>query len=139
MFDELVLPERAELRRDAAGRPVVSLKLRLPWYRALTLSCIESLDISIDEKKIDPADIRIGTGDGHHSLAEAAELENTWWFQLDTAEVLVPDADGLAPGAHEVAIVFDLRIPYAFEPSGLPPFPQVAEQSRTVHFEGWDN
>jgi hypothetical protein len=137
MFDELVLPERAELRRGADGQVLASLKLRLPWYRALPISCIDGLDIAIDGAPVDPAQISIGLGDGYHSLAEAQSLDNTWWFVLDTAEMRISDALGLEAGDHTVGISLGLRIPYSAEPRAIT-FSQTAEHTRSVHFEGWD-
>ncbi|GHF35015.1 hypothetical protein FHX82_007319 [Amycolatopsis bartoniae] len=138
MFDELVLPERAELRKERDGSSVLSLNLRLPWYRALPLSCVNELELAIDGTPIAPDDVTIGVGDGFHSLAEVQSLDNTWWFQLDTAEARIPNKNGVQPGEHTVAISLGLRIPYRADPSDEPEFTQTAEYTRSVRFEGGD-
>jgi hypothetical protein len=93
--------------------------LRMPWYRALPLSCLEGLEVSIDGEPVSSERLRLSLNGATYSLADLPPLYDDWWFVADPAEVLVPRAGGLAPGEHELDVTIALRIPYIVE-SGNP-------------------
>ena len=54
-------------------------------------------------------DVAVAVGDRRVRPAELTE-DDGWWFQQDRVALAVPHE--LAPGAHDVAVEFGLRIPY---------------------------
>ncbi|SDH61118.1 hypothetical protein SAMN04515691_0722 [Leifsonia sp. 98AMF] len=138
MFDELMLPDQADLVGPTMGG-TAAVGLRLPWYRSLPLSCVEAVAISIDDDTVDGEGMTISVGDAEHPVADLGGLAEVEWFVLDRATVRFTRPDGLQPGMHSVALTLTLRIPYA-EPEYWPiDFTQTAEHSRTVEFLGKDS
>jgi hypothetical protein len=76
----------------------VEIKVRLTSYRALPLSCIEGLLLTIDDKTIDPSTLTITVNQHNYKLAELPALSDVWWFILDHATLFVPGK--LAAGKH---------------------------------------
>lgn len=107
MFDELMIHgDQARL-----GRRGLSIPARLPWYRSLPLSSLERIDLAVDGVPVDPDRFRISLYGTSHSLAEAAQTPQVYWFVLDPADLIVADL-GIAAGVHRVGLAMTLRIPY---------------------------
>jgi len=138
MFDELMLPARADLG-GYLREGTATVALRLPWYRSLPLSCVEGVAITIDDAPVTTDGMTISVGDAEHVIAEVGELADVEWFVLDQATIRFTAPDGLRPGGHHVAITLTLRIPYA-EPEYWPiDFTQTATHERAVEFLGRDS
>jgi len=139
MFDELMLPEQAELRQDARGGSLVALPLRLPWYRSLPISCLDGIDISVDGVAVPEAAVTISVGDAEHAIVDTGDLSEVEWFVLDQAVARFPVPQTVAPGFHDVAVTLTVRIPYA-EPEYWPiDFTQTAKHTRSVELLGTDS
>src|SRR5438034_3887733 len=93
--------------------------LRMPWYRALPLSCLEGLEVGIDGESVPSEELRLSLNGATYSLADLPPLYDDWWYVADPAEVLAPRSGGLAPGEHELDVTVALRIPCIVE-SGHP-------------------
>lgn len=139
MFDELLLPDEAVLESSGADEVIARLPIRLPWYRSLPMSCIEALDIAIDDEPVSPDRMSFEIGGTRHSLADTAKLHDAQWFVLDAAQALIQAPAALSPGDHRVSIAMTLRIPYS-DPVFRPhKFIQTARTARTVSFTGRDS
>lgn len=87
-------------------------KLQYPSYRGTFLSCIESLEICVDQEAVDPDTIGFVLNGKEFLLEELKELFREYWFALDAARIRVY-GDGLEPGStHTVAVHMKHRIPY---------------------------
>jgi len=104
------------LRADGDG---FSFDLRMPWYRALPLSCLEGLEVKIGGELVPSERLRLSLGGRTYDLSELPPLHEEWWYVADPAEVRAPKAGGLARGDHELDVTIALRIPYIVE-SGHP-------------------
>jgi hypothetical protein len=89
------------------------LKVRLTSYRSLPLSCIEGIQLSIDDEQIDPQNIVLVLNNYSHKLDELRGLSKVWWFILDYADLFVPRAQPLEPGVHDVQGTLVTVEPYA--------------------------
>jgi hypothetical protein len=103
---------QARLVGDDALRVVpggFELDIDLNWYRSLPLSCVETLELTVDGEPVARDAIAF---DGH-SLDELADRWNEYWFVLDPATVRVrrPLAN-----ARELKIRLGVRIPYLGHP-----------------------
>lgn len=85
-----------------AGIQGVLIRVRLTSYRSLPLSCIETIEISVDGVTADPSSVRLILNGRSHRLEELAHLSEVWWFILDYADLFVPLAAPLKAGTHEV-------------------------------------
>jgi len=87
--------------------------LRLPWYRALPLSCVERIDVKVDGQPVPISDVSFSLGaHGPYSFEELAELTDTYWYVLDSARLRVTSEPATTPGSHEISVGFGLYIPY---------------------------
>jgi Domain of unknown function (DUF6379) len=93
--------------------------VRLPWYRALPVACVEGLDVTIDGRQIPSEDLRIEFNGETYALADLPPLHEDWWYVADAAPVTAPLAGELGGGEHELDVTIAVRIPYIIE-SGVP-------------------
>ena len=84
------------------GRPGILVRIRLPSYRALPLSCIEKIELSIDEAPVDPQDITFLLNGYSHKLDELGRLSKIFWWILDYADLFVERHTPLSAGEHRV-------------------------------------
>ncbi|GAA4718747.1 hypothetical protein Prum_014690 [Phytohabitans rumicis] len=109
MFPERLL--EAESLRPVPGG--FTAALRLTWYRALPLSCIERITVTIDGQQVEQDAVRFSLGPvGPLPVAALAPLTDTWWYVLDSALLSVESAAAGEPGVHEISVVMGLHIPY---------------------------
>ena len=93
--------------------------LRMPWYRALPLSCLEGLEVKLDGEAVPSDELRLSVGDATYALADLPPLYDEWWYVADAADVRAPRPGGVGEGEHELDVTIALRIPYIVE-SGHP-------------------
>ncbi len=138
MFDEQMINGDL-LYMEAHDVPSVRMKVRLPWYRSLPLSCVERLEVDIDGERAAGDALSLSLYGQTYTLGEAAGRHTVGWFVLDTADLHVRTRDGLAPGTHRVDLTMNLRIPYG-DPDFKPlEFTQVARCSRELTLVGRDD
>lgn len=115
MLTEQVIAD-GSLRSEADG---FTFDLRMPWYRALPLSSLEGLDVTIDGQSVPSQELRVTYGGTTYALSDLPPLYDEWWYVADPAEVRAPKAGGLPAGEHELDVTIAVRIPYIVE-SGHP-------------------
>jgi uncharacterized protein DUF6379 len=93
--------------------------VRLPWYRALPVACVEGLEVAIDGKTIPSEELKIELNGQTYALADLPPLHEEWWYVTDAAPVTAPLPEGLGDGEHELDVTIHVRIPYIIE-SGVP-------------------
>jgi hypothetical protein len=86
--------------------------LRLNWYRALPISCIERLELSIDGATVPAQHMTLRLAGREYAVDGLAAHDDDWWFVLDEAELVVEKPGGLSPGEHDAQLVLGTRIPY---------------------------
>ncbi|HTH05409.1 MAG TPA: hypothetical protein VL916_06045, partial [Ilumatobacteraceae bacterium] len=85
----------------------VAVRVSLPWIRSLPLTSLQQPIVTIDGMTAD--EVAVVVGDRRVLPSELTE-DDGWWFQQDRVALAVPRE--LAPGIHDVAVEFGLRIPY---------------------------
>ena len=106
------------LRTDALtardGQLIVAV--HLPWYRSLPISCLEALDVRVDDA---PAVVRsVSVPDFTGDVAEAGASDAAW----DLRDPLNVSLDLAAqPGdTHQLEVAVAVRIPYIQQAPGVP-------------------
>lgn len=94
------------------GRSGFLIRVRLPSYRSLPLSCIEKIDINIDGASINSRDITFILNGYSHKLEELGQLSRIFWFILDYAELFVEWKEPLSAGEHVVSGTMVIVEPY---------------------------
>ncbi|MGY1849297.1 C-glycoside deglycosidase beta subunit domain-containing protein [Blastococcus sp. SYSU DS1021] len=117
------------LRSDAVsardGR--LHLAVRLPWYRSLALSCLETIEVAVDGAQVPLRSISTGGFTG--PVADAGGSA-AWWDLRDALDVAL-DAPGVPGATHQVGLALAVRIPYIQQAPGVP-----LVQRATAQIEG---
>lgn len=113
MFAELLLRDsNPKLICTDAGQAITVL-VRLNWYRSVPLSCVEEIDLSLDDVPLGGVEMTLGV-DGHTvPVRLLAECDDIWWFPLDQALLTSPLAAPIDPTRpHVLKYAIKTRIPY---------------------------
>jgi hypothetical protein len=108
--------EDGSLRSQGDG---FTFHLRMPWYRALPLSSLEGLEVTLDDETVASEELRLTLEGKTYALSDLPPLYDDWWYVADPAEVRAPKQGGLPKGEHRLDVTIALRIPYIVE-SGHP-------------------
>jgi hypothetical protein len=98
------------------GRTAV--EVRIPWYRALSGSCIAGAALTVDGVSAPEDSLRWTMNDRTFTFQELVEETGEWWFPLDSA-VLSGDLPLQDGGEHEVRVDLKLYIPYIITDHGV--------------------
>ncbi len=112
------------------GKPGFFIRILLPSYRALPLSCIEKYELTIDGAAVDPDAITLVL-DGHsYKIPELGGLSKIYWWILDYADLFIASDKPLAAGEHLVQGTMKVVEPYMTV--GRFPFYYTAEKRLSV-------
>lgn len=92
----------------------ISVKVQLPWYRALPLSSVADLALEIDGQPVVEGSLRLSYEGHNYRPEELVPLWDCWWYVADTATLsgeLASEID--ASTAHDVTVAMGIYIPYA--------------------------
>jgi hypothetical protein len=95
------------------GTPGFVLKVRLPDYRSLPLSCITGVELAVDGTTVDTQQITFNLNGYRHKFADLPSLSKVDWWVLDIAELFVPRASPLSAGLHDIDATLIFVVPYA--------------------------
>jgi len=108
-ISENVLVEDS-LRASPAGFEVQVL---LNWYRSLPLSCVQTLELTVDGQPVPRAQVGFLINGRERSLDELQDLVDEDWYVQDKATLRVQRSLAVKPGeSHDVALKLGSRIPY---------------------------
>lgn len=116
---------RSDALSERDGR--LALAIHLPWYRSLPISCLESVDVTVDGH---PAAVRSVTVPGFTGDLTDAGTSNAPWDLRDALDVAL-DVAGQTGNTHQLEVAVAVRIPYIQQAPGVP-----LVQRTTVHTEG---
>ena len=89
------------------------VEVRLNWYRSLSLSCVEKVELALDGQRVPSEAIRFGINGREYRLDELAGLADEFWFVLDPAVLRVHDPGRVRAGeSHTVEAEVAFRAPY---------------------------
>jgi hypothetical protein len=89
------------------------LDIRIPWYRSLPLSSVQTIEVTVDGKSIAPESIHFELYGERLALNELPNLFTTWWFILDPATLHIASDSPLQPGErYTVELDLGFKIPY---------------------------
>lgn len=132
MFDDDLI-YGSDLERGPVDAPLTTrAKIRLPWYRSLPLSCVEKLEVTLDDRLVPSAGIALRTNGHRHPASELSRLDQVEWFVLDAIDLELTGESELEPGPHRLAVAVRLRIPYGDEDFGDIEFVQTVRCSKEL-------
>ena len=81
------------------------------WYRALPLTSLALVDLTVDGERIDPASLAVTVNGHRYAWGELPEKGDEYWFTTDPTVLHAPVAT-TAGRTHRVQLVLGLSIPY---------------------------
>jgi hypothetical protein len=106
----------AQVLGDTAVRAAdggYEVDLHLAWYRSLPLSCLEGIDLTIDDVPAEREALKVRVDGRELGLDDLPELDDEWWFVQDALTVVVPADEPRGQGAEvDVDVTLSTRIPY---------------------------
>jgi Domain of unknown function (DUF6379) len=111
------------VRDDAlsATEEGVSLAIHSHWYRALPLTSLAVVDLSLDGERVDPSELKVEANGKTFGFDELENLYDEWWFTTDPVTLRIPRP--AAKGQRRrVELELGLSIPYLIVggPNGQP-------------------
>lgn len=113
MFEKyLVNPEVFRNVRENNQITGYEVQLRVPYYRGIPMSCVEVLDLTVDDEKVANEDMLITVKGETFTFEELPTVINHRWEMIETITVFVKKPGGLSEGEHKVHAFVSLRISY---------------------------
>ncbi|MPQ99725.1 hypothetical protein GB931_17725 [Modestobacter sp. I12A-02628] len=117
MFDQYIVCEEGFRARDD-GRAGGVVEVRMPYYRGLTLSMVEAVDLVLDGRPVPPADTTLTVHGNTYAPDQLGRTTDDRWEMGERAQLAFLTDEPLAPGEHDVAVAVRLRISYMPVPGG---------------------
>jgi hypothetical protein len=108
VFAEDLLPAVARVDEPCA----LAVEIRLNWYRALPLSCIEDIALTVDGEPVERERLSLRLRGDEIPVARLGEHADRWWNVLDAPELVARGDVAVAAGEHDVELAITVRIPY---------------------------
>ena len=112
------------VRDDAltATEDGLALQIHSHWYRALPLTSLAVVDLTIDGERVDPAELEVEANGKTLHFADLEQGYDEWWFTTDAVTLHVRRPNGHSGRSHRVELDLGLSIPYLIVggPEGKP-------------------
>jgi hypothetical protein len=89
-----------------------SLHARMPWYRALPLSCLVEVTLAVDGQTVPAEAITVETDGVALPLSATAQATDRPWFVVDDLVIRVAGPPLADRSSHDVDLTVGLRLPY---------------------------
>jgi hypothetical protein len=117
MYDQYIVCEEGfRARRDGATGGIV--EVRMPYYRGLTLSMVEAVDLALDGQSVPPSRTTFTVHGNTYSFDQLPRTTDDRWEMGERAQLAFETDEPLAPGEHDIAVSVRLRISYRPVPGG---------------------
>ncbi len=117
MFDQYIVCEEG-FRARSDGRTGGVVEVRMPYYRGLTLSMVEAVDLTLDGQPVPTERTTFTVHGNSYTFAELPTVTDDRWEMGERAELAFETDQPLAAGEHDVAVSVRLRISYMPVPGG---------------------
>jgi hypothetical protein len=117
MFDQYIVCEEG-FRARSDGRTGGVVEVRMPYYRGLTLSMVEAVDLTVDGQPVPPARTTFTVHGNSYTFDQLPTVTDDRWEMGERAELAFETDQPLTAGEHDVAVAVRLRISYMPVPGG---------------------
>lgn len=112
-LDQILLEEQTITNYMVEGIILgYEFKIRYPFWRGTYLSCIEKLEVVIDQEVLSQDNIFLTLNGKKFLLEQLKDFYKEYWYVLEDATVTVIKKGGITKGLHEVSVTLQHRIPY---------------------------
>jgi Domain of unknown function (DUF6379) len=104
------------------------LGARLPYYRGVSLSMVEEIEVSLDGEILPQDTVNITVHGNTYNLQQRENETDDRWEMGEVATLVVHKKGGLSQGEHKLGLKINIRIGYL-------PFPAIrfAEKQITIN------
>ena len=118
MFEQYIVNEKGFRNVSKSGEVIgFEVQLRIPYYRGLPMSCVQNIQLKIDDELITQEQMKILVQGETFNYSEISTAINHRWGMTDTITVFVEKSGGLSEGQHKVYTFVSLRISYQPHPN----------------------
>jgi Domain of unknown function (DUF6379) len=118
----MIVPEQAQNTENG-----FQIGARLPYYRGISLSMVEEIEVSVDEETLPQSAVVIMIDGKTYNLEQRENETADRWEMGDVATLCIEKAGGLPTGEHTIGLKINLRIGYM-------PFPSIRMAKQKVSF-----
>jgi hypothetical protein len=117
VYDQYIVCEEGfRAREDGVTGGIV--EVRMPYYRGLTLSMVEAVDLTLDGQPVPPPHTTFTVHGNTYTFDQLPHTVDDRWEMGERAQLAFETDEPLAPGEHDVAVSVRLRISYMPVPGG---------------------
>jgi hypothetical protein len=117
MYDQYIVCEEGFRARED-GVPGGVVEVRMPYYRGLTLSMVEAVDLTLDGQPVPASRTTFAVHGNTYTFDQLPRTVDDRWEMGERAQLAFETDAPLAPGEHDVAVSVRLRISYMPVPGG---------------------
>jgi hypothetical protein len=117
MYDQYIVCEEGFRARDDGATGGV-IEVRMPYYRGLTLSMVEAVDLVLDGTPVPPSRTTFTVHGNTYTFDQLPGTTDDRWEMGERAELAFETDEPLAQGEHDIAVSVRLRISYMPVPGG---------------------
>ena len=101
----------------------LSFDCRVPFYRALPLSCIEAVVLSLNDNPVGTGSISISLRGKTYPLNRVADLMDIWWGFTETIKIVAASDDVInrknLGNSIKIDFSIKIRLPYLIPTNGV--------------------
>lgn len=98
---------------------------RLPYYRGVSLSMVEEIEVTLDGKPLPQDKVSITVHDNTYNLEQRENEIDDRWEMGEVATLTIQKKGGLSEGEHQLGLKINIRIGYL-------PFPAIRFATKTI-------
>ncbi len=118
----MIVPEKA--KKTEKG---FEIGARLPYYRGVSLSMVEEIEVSVDGETLPQSDVSITVHGNTYNLEQRENELDDRWEMGEEALLSIQKSGDLTSGEHTIGLKINLRIGYM-------PFPSIRVAEKKVVF-----
>ena len=118
----MIVPEKA--KKTESG---FQIGARLPYYRGVSLSMVEEIEVSVDGEILPQNVVDIILHGNTYNLEKRENELDDRWEMGEVATLSINKTGGLSAGEHTIALKINLRIGYM-------PFPSIRMAEKKIVF-----
>ncbi len=99
--------------------------VRLPYYRGVSLSMVQEIEVSLDGKTVPQDKVDITVHGNSYTLQQRENETDDRWEMGEVATLFVQKKGGLPKGEHKLGLKINIRIGYL-------PFPAIRNAEKII-------
>lgn len=101
---------------------------RLPYYRGVSLSMLEEIEVSLDNEVLPQANVHLTVHENTYNFNQRENELDDRWEMGEVATLFVQKKEGLSKGNHLLGLKINIRIGYL-------PFPAIRNAQKEIKID----